>query len=200
MKKTWKVGLVTLVLLVSNWSLAGPISSDQEAFFAALATNCGKAFEGQVVSEDKLLLGEGKHVVYFRQCSDSELMLSYNVGENRSRTWVISKTKHGLRLKHIHKHHDGSLDTLTYYGGDSNHSGTATKQYFPADDYSKKLFLDNDRAVSVDNVWSIGIVSGKTYSYRLQRDQVDVQVDFDLSKQIDIPESSWGVVVPNTKP
>jgi len=200
MTKMKTVYLVTLALLVSNWSQAGPASNDQEVFFEALATNCGKAFEGQVVSEDKLILGEGKHVVYFRQCSDSELMLSYNVGENRSRTWVISKTGHGLRLKHIHKHHDGSLDTLTFYGGDSDHSGTATKQYFPADDYSKKLFLDNDRAVSVDNIWSIGIVSGKTYSYRLQRDQVDVQIDFDLSTQIDIPESSWGVISADTKP
>ena len=193
MTKMSKVGVIVFAVAAMNVCQASPDSDAKDAFFAALASNCGKAFEGKVVSADKLILGEGKHVVHFRQCTDSELMLSYNVGENRSRTWVISKTEAGLRLKHIHKHHDGSLDVLTFYGGDSNLSGTASKQYFPADDYSKKLFLDNDKAVSVENIWSIGIVAGKTYSYRLQRDQVDVQIDFDLSKQIDIPESSWGV-------
>jgi len=200
MRKINISGLAFLCLLVFSQSHAGPISPEQEVFFAALATNCGKAFAGDVVSEDKMILGEGQHVVHFRECSDDELLLSYNVGENRSRTWVISKTKHGLRLKHIHRHQDGSLDTLTYYGGDSNHAGTATKQYFPADDYSKKLFRDNDRAVSVDNTWSIGIVEGETYSYRLQRDQVDVQIDFDLSKQTDIPENSWGLDSPTPQP
>ena len=38
---------------------------------------------------------------------------SHFTSQNRSRTWVISRNAAGLRLKHDHRHEDGSEDKLT---------------------------------------------------------------------------------------
>jgi hypothetical protein len=53
--------------------------------------------------------------------------------EDRSRTWVITRTATGLRLKHDYRHTDGTPDALTMYGGDTVGPGTAQRQSFPAD-------------------------------------------------------------------
>ena len=58
-------------------------------------------------------------VMDVRQCTDDEIRIPFHVGKDRSRTWVISRTATGLRLKHDHRHEDGTSDALTMYGGDS---------------------------------------------------------------------------------
>lgn len=75
-----------------------------------------------------------------QQFSDSELRIPFNVGENKTRTWILKKTGNGIQLKHDHRHPDGSQDSITNYGGDSEPgAGTALIQYFPADKFTANL-------------------------------------------------------------
>ena len=119
-----------------------------DAFLAALAGHCGKAYAGRIVANEPAAAPgappdpfEGKTLVmHVRECAPGEIRVPFHVGEDRSRTWVITRTDDGLRLKHDHRHEDGSPDVLTLYGGDTTTPGTATRQEFPADAESKALF------------------------------------------------------------
>jgi hypothetical protein len=72
--------------------------------------------------------------------SKSKLELPINVGENQTRTWVLTKTKRGIRLKHDHRHTDGSPDSISNYGGDSDQKiSNGLIQYFPADGFTSNL-------------------------------------------------------------
>src|SRR3546814_12097458 len=62
-----------------------------------------------------------------------ELRVPFHVGDDHSRTWVITRTADGLRLKHDHRHADGSEDVLTMYSGDTDAPGSAVRQEFPVD-------------------------------------------------------------------
>jgi hypothetical protein len=57
--------------------------------------------------------------MHVRTCSENALRIPFHVGDDHSRTWVITRTENGLRLKHDHRHEDGSEDAVTQYGGDS---------------------------------------------------------------------------------
>ena len=86
-----------------------------DAFMASLQSLCGKAFEGRVVTADPADASfSGKRLVmHVRECSPGELRIPFHVGEDRSRTWIVTRTASGLRLKHDHRHADGSPDELT---------------------------------------------------------------------------------------
>lgn len=165
----------------------------QLAFFKALSAHCGKAYAGKVVagnaSDDKMR--SQTLVMHVRECNDTEIKVPFHVGEDRSRTWVISKTAFGLRLKHDHRHEDGSSDKITMYGGDTVVSGSAQRQEFPADRYSKDLFAGNNMAVSSGNTWSVAITPHH-YRYGLTRVGREFLVEFDLSKPVAIPPAPWG--------
>ena len=170
------------------------LAKPQEQYFQALSTLCGKAFAGKIVagnaSDDKMR--SQTLVMHVRECSDQEIKVPFHVGADRSRTWVISKTATGLRLKHDHRHEDGSADKITLYGGDTASAGSAEQQLFPADQYSKDIFSANNMAVSNGNTWLVAIVPGKSYRYGLSREGREFQVEFDLSKEISPPPAPWG--------
>ena len=79
--------------------------------------------------------------MHVRKCSDSSLEVPFHVGKDASRTWIITKTGSGLSLKHDHRHKDGSHDVSTMYGGHTLDAGWDQVQSFPADEYSKQLFI-----------------------------------------------------------
>jgi hypothetical protein len=106
---------------------------------------------------------------HFRDCSASEVRINFAVGEDRSRTWVISRTAAGLRLKHVHLHKDGSEDKLSRYGGDTVGRGTAERQAFPADAFSKALFTRRNIPASLTNVWAVEVRAGEFFAYELRR-------------------------------
>lgn len=132
--------------------------------------------------------------MHVRQCSEREVRIPFHVGEDRSRTWVVSRTASGLRLKHDHRHRDGSSDALTMYGGDSRAPGTAERQEFPADVESIALFTTQGRAVSNANVWAMEI-SDRHFAYELRRPsgpgQRFFRVEFDL-RPVTPPPPPWG--------
>lgn len=169
----------------------------QATFMTALRQHCGQAYAGRILSnvpaeaEDPFA---GKPLVmHVRECSESEIRIPFHVGDDRSRTWVISRTDSGLRLKHDHRHADGSEDALTQYGGDTALPGSAARQEFPVDDFSKAMFEQQGRAVSMENTWAIEIEPGVRYLYELSRPSGRLfQVEFDLATPVPAPPAPWG--------
>jgi hypothetical protein len=143
-------------------------------FLASVSTLCGKAFAGRVVANEPAAPNdpfEGQTLVmHVRTCeTPSEVRVPFHVGEDHSRTWVLTLVNNRLRLKHDHRHEDGTEDAVTMYGGDSTTSGTATRQEFPVDEFSKAMFTREGRAVSNTNVWAMEVHAGRMLSYELTR-------------------------------
>ncbi|MEM8933446.1 MAG: hypothetical protein AAGE94_19805 [Acidobacteriota bacterium] len=166
-----------------------------EVWFRQLGELCGNAYAGRLVSTDAVdaEFAEQAMVMHVRRCADDRIEVPFHVGENRSRTWVLSRTDDGgIQLQHDHRHEDGSEDAVTLYGGRTAEAGSATAQDFPADDYSKQLFETHDLAASVANTWTMEIVPGERFSYILRRPERHFQVDFDLTVTVDAPPTPWG--------
>lgn len=171
-----------------------------DAFLAALAGHCGQAFEGRVVANRPASpepdAFEGKRLVmHVRGCEapTRELRVPFHVGEDRSRTWVLTRTGEGLRLKHDHRHEDGSDDAVTMYGGDTASAGSASRQEFPVDAESIAMFRREGLEASVSNTWAMEIEPGRRFVYELTRpDGREFKVEFDLSRPVDLPPPPWG--------
>lgn len=177
--------------------------SPQEAFFEALASHCGKAYAGALVSDqaaDADMRGRPM-VMHVRECSDTRIAVPFHVGNadgswDRSRTWLVTRTGSGLRLKHDHRHEDGTADAVTFYGGDTAAQGTAQAQEFPVDAESIAMFRANDLTASVTNVWRVevdpaGAADGR-FAYQLQRPGRLFRVEFDLTRPVTPPPAPWG--------
>ena len=169
----------------------------QDAFFERLSALCGQAFAGRVAVDTPAPAGNdpfaGKPLVmHVRECSERKLRIPFHVGDDRSRTWVIAHTDGGLRLKHDHRHEDGSSDAVTMYGGNTANAGTASRQEFPVDAESKAMFLREGRAVSVSNTWGLEVEPGRVFVYELARPQRLFRVEFDLTKPVAAPPAPWG--------
>lgn len=176
--------LVAALLLSACASV--PRQAPAEQFFARLRALCGQSFAGRVVSTDPADAAfAGKPLVMrVKDCSPSEVRIPFSVGEDRSRTWVVTRTAAGLRLKHDHRHSDGTEDALSQYGGDTETPGTAGRQAFPADAFSRTLFLAKGNPASIDNVWAMEVAPGALFAYELRRPNRRFRVEFDLSKPL----------------
>lgn len=176
--------LSLLVLAACTSAPQAPSATD--AFFASLTALCGQSFEGKLVtgnpSDDSF--AKSRLVMHVRDCSDTEIRIPFAVGEDRSRTWVITRTPDGLRLKHDHRHEDGTEDVRSNYGGDTRGSGTAIRQEFPADAFSRDLFIREEIPQAVDNVWALEVEPGVAFAYELSRPGRLFRVVFDLTKPV----------------
>ena len=172
-----------------------PPTGPQGAFFERLLNLCGQSFEGRIasppVAADASFTGK-RLVMHVRDCSPEVIRIPFHVGDDRSRTWVITRTGAGLRLKHDHRHEDGTEDVLTQYGGDTVNPGTARRQEFPADDFSKALFVAQKIPQSTTNVWAVEVQPGSLFAYELRRPGRFFRVDFDLTRPIAKPPPAWG--------
>lgn len=181
-----------LALLFPLAANAAGLPPEQEAFWRTLRALCGQAFAGKVVEStsatDAAFAGETL-VMHVRACGENEIRIPFHVGANRSRTWVITRTPSGLRLKHDHRHEDGAEDKVTQYGGDTAAPGTATRQDFPADKFTAELI-----PAAKTNVWSLLLSPVKTFSYRLVREAEGrrFRVEFDLTHPVAAPPAPWG--------
>jgi len=169
-----------------------------DAFMANLATLCGQAFAGSVVADTPPPTGDdpfaGKPLVmHVRECSQGAIRIPFQVGDDRSRTWVLTRTDGGLRLKHDHRHADGSEDAITMYGGDTSGAGTATRQEFPVDADSVAMFTAAGMSVSNNNTWAMEIEPGEAFVYELSRPGGRLfRVEFDLTSPVETPPAPWG--------
>ena len=177
----------------SPTALKDSLPAAQTQFFDALSKLCGKAFAGEIVvdtPESDAFKGVPL-IMHVRECSDTKIRVPFHVGNDHSRTWVITKTLSGLQLKHDHRHEDGSEDVLTQYGGIATEAGWSSVQSFPADLYTKSLFVRQQIPQSNDNTWQIFLYP-EQFSYRLIRPAREFRVDFDLTKPITPPPAPWG--------
>ncbi|MGQ3049910.1 MAG: hypothetical protein ACT6Q8_24590 [Niveispirillum sp.] len=185
--------LASLSLLLSLPVAAAPADD----FLASLRPHCGKAFEGIITTNESGAANDPfagqRLVMHVRDCSKSgEVRIPLHVGEDRSRTWIVTRTATGLRLKHDHRHADGTEDKLTQYGGDTIAPGTAGRQSFPADAFSRTLFTDNKLPPGAQqNVWTLEQGQG-TFTYELARPGRVVRMVFDLTKPVAAPPAPWG--------
>lgn len=166
-------------------------SGEQQQFWNALTEICGNAYTGTVTEApagDTTFAGRDL-IMHVRSCTDDEIRIPFHVGRDRSRTWVISRTDTGLRLKHDHRHEDGSEDVQTQYGGDTTDEGTAQRQEFPADAFTSELIPE-----ASTNVWTVEVAPGQAYVYALRREGTDrrFRIVFDLTQTVAAPPAPWG--------
>ncbi len=125
-----------IALALSASAATGPEqtrSKEQEQFWASLIALCGKAFEGQGIEAPtgNTTYVEKRLVMHVRRCEPDVVYIPFHVGENRSRTWVITRTAQGLRLKHDHRHEDGTEDAVTQYRRPHDDSGLGDASGLP---------------------------------------------------------------------
>lgn len=188
MQKVWLAALP--VALVACSPAEQPTES---ALFASLSELCGQAFEGRVVSDDPRDADWAAEtlVMHVRTCTEDQIRIPLHVGDDRSRTWVITRMGDRLELKHDHRHEDGSEDVLTQYGGTTHDTPTASRAEFPADPFSRTLFDREGIAASMSNVWSITLEDGR-FTYALDRPDRHFAAEFDLTEPVDAPPPPWG--------
>jgi hypothetical protein len=172
-------------------------TSPQQAFFANVSALCGKAYVGRILADRPAPTGAdpfaGKPLVmHVRECSGDTIRIPFHVGDDRSRTWVLSRTADDLRLKHDHRHEDGSADAVTIYGGDTVDTGTPLRQQFPVDAESQAMFTREGRSVSNTNVWAMEVVPQRSFVYELAREGSLFRVEFDLTHPVEAPPAHWG--------
>ena len=183
----------TLMGLLLAGLMTGPAVAD--GMFETLQANCGKAFKGTVSrgAEDDPWRA-ATLVMHVRDCSDTEIRVPLAFNEDQSRIWVITRMEGGLRLKHDHRHADGSKDAVTWYGGMSaapdGGEGDAEVN-FPVDAESIALFEREGLNASVQNTWQMSVAGGM-FNYRLTRPgSRDFMVSFDLTSPVNPPPPAW---------
>lgn len=180
-------------------SPAAQAPAPADAFLAAIAAHCGKSYAGRIVANEPRPTTpdafEGQRLVmHVRGCEEvtSRIEIPFHVGDDHSRTWVLTRIATGLRLKHDHRHEDGAPDVTTMYGGDATGQGSATRQVFPVDAESIALFKREGLETSVRNTWAMEIHPAM-FAYELSRpDGRLFRLEFDLGQPVDTPPTPWG--------
>lgn len=196
-----KAALPLLVAtLLAGCATTPAATNPQDAFFASLSARCGKAYAGRLASDqdaDTEMRGKAM-VMHIRHCTADRIEIPFHIdgigpdgGWDRSRTWIISRTPKGLRLKHDHRHADGKPDAVTLYGGDTADAGSATRQAFPVDAESIAMFSSTGRSVSNSNIWSVETTDAG-FTYGLVRQGRHFRVAFDYAKPVTPPPAPWG--------
>ena len=181
------LGTVLGLLVAGN----APAQSQQEAWWAQLQALCGKAFAGKEVWGAPGSAFAGQDIrIHVRECSADRIRVPLVVGDDRSRTWVFTRSEEGITLRHDHRHADGSEDTITQYGGTTVNRGSAQVQVFPGD----QLTADVIPGSGISSVWQITIESGQHLVYAGNRVGTPrgFQMEFDLSEPVEAPQAPWG--------
>lgn len=191
MKAIW--GLITITLLAACGQAKTPNAGSFEAGLQAL---CGQSYAGQVVSDDPQDADWRSEtlIMHVKDCAPGAYRIPLSVGEDRSRTWVLTTTGSdgSWELRHEHRHEDGSFDALTAYGGFARTGLDATRQEFPTDQSTRDLFDRENIPVSKPNVWAVE-VSDDQFAYELRREGRFFRAEFDLiAEPVETPPPHWG--------
>jgi hypothetical protein len=155
-----------------------------EALWQSIAPLCGRSFEGRMVegtASSDAAFGAQRLVMHVESCSDRTIRIPFAVGDDRSRTWTLTRNEAGVRLEHDHRHADGTPDRVTGYGGDANADPAALRLDFPADAFTAALL-----PAARTNIGTIEVRPGATFTYALRREAEGrrFRVDFDLSREV----------------
>lgn len=160
-----------------------------DSLWQALQPLCGKAFEGTMVEGTlpaDAEIGAQRLVMHVRDCGPAEIRIPFHVGEDRSRTWVITRTAGGLSLDHDHRHEDGTPDPITHYGGDSAGRGGGLSVDFPAGAKTAAML-----PAAATNIWTVAVDPGRSFTYALRREGRRFRVEFDLTRPVEPPPPAW---------
>lgn len=171
---------------------ANPFSDEltgNQQFWNKLISHCGKSFEGKIISE--IIPTDFKDqqlIMHLLHCDEKQVLIPFNVGENKSRTWIFNLDENIITLKHDHRKENGTEDEVTMYGGSTSNTGFATMAVFPADQET----LDRIPYAG-SNIWWVTL-SDTEFTYNLKRigGKGEINVSFDLTNPIEKPEASWG--------
>lgn len=155
----------------------------QAEFWAALQGICGGGFPGALIEgngADSVFAGS-ELVMRVSECSDREVRISLDVGEDSSRTLILARTSSGLRLDHERRLQDGSENSPARYGGETREPGTGEWQEFHADAEATELFPE-----VAGGVWTVEIVPGDAYVYAMRQGDGDrrFRLQFDLTQWV----------------
>ncbi len=186
------VALLLAALAAGCFTPTGPAPSPQDAFWSGIEALCGQAFGGRVVegtAASDQAFRDAQLVMHVRECRDGEIRIPFHAGSDRSRTWVLTRTGGGLRLKHDHRHQDGAADAVTQYGGDTHDAGSAQQQEFYADEHTASLI-----PAARTNIWTMEVLPGERFAYALRREGTErrFRVEFDLTQPVAAPPAPWG--------
>lgn len=182
MYKKW---MLLTGLLLPVMVFAGPA----DEFWSNLESLCGKAYEGRLLASPDGDMGGEQLRMHVRDCSPERIRIPFVVGDDLSRTWVLTRMEDRIELRHDHRLRDGRPEEITMYGGVSPNRGSANAQIFPADDRTLDSLPDN-----YPNVWLMEVHPGERFVYYVRRQATDryYHVEFDLSEPIDSPPPPWG--------
>lgn len=162
-----------------------------DEFWRNLQSLCGKSFEGAMINAPPgdTTFKDKRLVMNVRKCEENVIKIPFAVGDDRSRTWILTRRGDRILLKHDHRHEDGKPDAVTMYGGLTSNSGSASLQMFPADQETVSVI-----AAAATNVWWIELVPGEYFTYNLRRMGTDrfFSIKFDLKKPVTAPPAPWG--------
>ena len=187
-----RAGLIAMGLAAAVMGSAQAHSqAPQQAWWAQLQAMCGQAFAGTEVrgSEGSAFAGQDIRI-HVRECSDNRIRIPLVVGEDRSRTWVITRNAEGITLRHDHRHADGSEEAITQYGGTTVNRGSEQVQVFPGDQITADVIAGS----GISSVWQMTIEPGTRLIYAGNRVGTPrgFQIDFDLSRPVSAPAAPWG--------
>ncbi|HEY9184733.1 MAG TPA: hypothetical protein VIM94_05370 [Salegentibacter sp.] len=177
------------LFLFLSFSFLHAQQSPAEKFWTQLQGHCGEAYQGTITSDNP---GEDyagrKLIMHVRSCDENIIKIPFFVGDDKSRTWVLTFKDNRIKLKHDHRNRDGSEDKITQYGGLATNTGLADLQVFPADAETADLL-----PAAATNVWFIGL-DKESFTYNLKRigANTDFSVEFDLSQPVENPGTPWG--------
>ena len=174
MKKylTISIVLIAFTLIQCNSSEEDPQSEatgteTQDSFFQNLSSLCGQQFEGEGVYPDDPDhdLVDVDLLLTIEVCEEDEIRIPFYAGEDQSRTFVITKRDQGLHLRHDHRYPDGTPHDLTNYGGYASQEGSATRQFFEADELTVEMLPEAET-----NVWMMEMdLEAGEFTYYLER-------------------------------
>lgn len=184
-------GILCFLVLLPFYLMSQELQPS-EKFWQQLQQHCGKSYEGWItngaVPKDGFT-GE-RLVMHVRSCDENSIRIPFFVGENKSRTWILTlhedKT---IQLQHDHRHEDGSEEDVNFYGGHSSNVGLENLQMFPADAHTTQVI-----PAAATNVWWFTIdEESLTYNLRRLGTERYFSVYFDLTEVLDeTPPTPWG--------
>lgn len=175
--------LIVVVAVTCQLAACKARQNAHDAFLLNLGEYVGRHFEGSTDLDHTPdpPFGDERLVIRFLSADADEVRIALDVGENRSRTWVLTRVANGLLLKHDHRYPDGTPEERTMYGGYTAPGGTEWCQSFPADQYTATLIPE-----AHTNVWTMQLDrDSQQFMYDLTRHgRPRFRAVFDLSRDV----------------
>ena len=186
-----KHSLAIFLLLISTAAAFAQTAAPNVTFWNELQRLCGNAYRGTVAAApaDDTTFKDKMLIMHVRACEKNSVRIPFSVGDDLSRTWILTRKNSRIQLKHDHRHKDGKPDKVTMYGGWTTNAGLATRQVFPADEETFNVI-----PAAAPNVWWIELVPGDYFAYNLRRmgSERYFSIKFDLKTVVAPYADPWG--------